>query len=74
MVEIRTALVGIGNCASALVQGRFYYRDKDVDIPGLITKNFGGYFVSDINFVAAFDVDERKVGLDLSKAIFSPPN
>ncbi|GAH64513.1 unnamed protein product, partial [marine sediment metagenome] len=45
MVEIRTALVGIGNCASSLVQGRFYYQDKKADIPGLITKNFGGYFV-----------------------------
>ncbi|MBL7060801.1 MAG: inositol-3-phosphate synthase, partial [Actinobacteria bacterium] len=74
MVEIRTALIGIGNCASSLVQGRFYYSDKEADIPGLITKNFGGYFASDINFVAAFDVDERKVGLDLSKAIFSLPN
>ena len=74
MSEVRTALVGIGNCASALVQGRFYYRDKEADIPGLITKNFGGYYASDISFVAAFDVDERKVGLDLSKAIFSSPN
>ena len=74
MSEIRTALIGIGNCASALVQGRFYYQDKKADIPGLITKNFGGYFASDISFVATFDVDERKVGLDLSKAIFSPPN
>lgn len=74
MGEIRTALIGIGNCASSLVQGRFYYRDREVDIPGLITKNFGGYFASDINFVAAFDVDERKVGLDLGKAIFSLPN
>lgn len=74
MKEIRTALIGIGNCASALVQGRYYYNDKKSDIPGLITKNFGGYYVSDINFVAAFDVDERKVGLDLSEAIFSLPN
>lgn len=74
MREIRTALVGVGNCASSLVQGRYYYTDPNGDIPGLITRNFGGYAVGDIKFVAAFDVDERKVGLDLSKAIFAPPN
>ncbi len=66
MSEIRTAIVGVGNCASSLVQGRFYYADSDADIPGLITKNFGGYYACDINYVAAFDVDERKVGFDLS--------
>jgi myo-inositol-1-phosphate synthase len=72
--EINVALVGVGNCASALVQGRFYYSDPQTDIPGLITKDFGGYRACDIKFVAAFDVDERKVGKDLSEAIFSPPN
>jgi myo-inositol-1-phosphate synthase len=71
---INIALVGVGNCASALVQGRFYYADPQADIPGLITKDFGGYRASDINFVAAIDIDERKVGKDLSEAIFSPPN
>jgi myo-inositol-1-phosphate synthase len=72
--EIRTAIVGVGNCASSLVQGRYYYSSPDDDIPGLITKSFGGYRASHINFVAAFDVDERKVGLDLSEAIFAKPN
>ncbi|MFQ5862634.1 MAG: inositol-3-phosphate synthase [Candidatus Brocadiales bacterium] len=74
MSEIRTAIVGVGNCASSLVQGRFYYADGEANIPGLITKNFGGYYACDINYVAAFDVDERKVGLDLSQAIFARPN
>ncbi len=74
MQEIRTALIGVGNCASSFVQGRFYYKDPDADIPGLITKNLGGYRACDIQFVAAFDVDERKVGRDLSEAIFAEPN
>jgi len=73
MRKIRTCIIGVGNCASSLVQGRFYY-DLDSDIPGLITKNFGGYLVHDIQFVSAFDVDERKVGKDLSEAIFAQPN
>ncbi len=74
MEEIKTAIIGVGNCASALVQGRYFYADPEADIPGLITKDFAGYRTCDIRFVAAFDVDERKVGLDLSGAIFSPPN
>jgi myo-inositol-1-phosphate synthase len=74
MQEIRTGIIGVGNCASSLVQGRFYYQDPDADIPGLITKNLGGYRACDIQFVAAFDVDERKVGRDLSEAIFAEPN
>ncbi len=74
MQEIRTGIIGAGNCASSLVQGRFYYKDPDADIPGLITKNLGGYQACDIQFVATFDVDERKVGLDLSEAIFAEPN
>lgn len=72
--EIRTAVVGVGNCASSLVQGRYYYSSPDDDIPGLITKSLGGYRACHINFVAAFDMDERKVGLDLSEAIFAKPN
>jgi myo-inositol-1-phosphate synthase len=56
------------------VQGRVYYKDPDAEIPGLITKNFGGYRACDIQFAAAFDVDERKVGRDLSEAIFAEPN
>ncbi len=74
MKEIRTALIGVGNCASSFVQGRFYYSHPDAEIPGLITRNFAGYRACDITFVAAFDVDERKVGKDLSEAIFAPPN
>jgi myo-inositol-1-phosphate synthase len=74
MGKIRTCIIGVGNCASAFVQGRFYYNDPNSNIPGLITKNFGGYLASDIQFVTAFDVDERKVGRDLSEAIFAKPN
>jgi myo-inositol-1-phosphate synthase len=74
MKEIRTAIIGVGNCASSLVQGRFYYADPEANIPGLITQNLGGYHPHHIRYVAAFDVDARKVGLDLSQAIFSPPN
>lgn len=74
MGAIRAAIIGVGNCASSLVQGRFYYADKEANVPGLITKNLGGYFAADIDYVAAFDVDERKVGLDLSEAIFAAPN
>jgi len=74
MNEIRAAIIGIGNCASSLVQGRFYYADPNAEIPGLITRDFAGYRPHHIRYVAAFDVDERKVGLDLSEAIFSLPN
>jgi myo-inositol-1-phosphate synthase len=72
--DIRTAIIGVGNCASSLVQGRYYYADPEADVPGLITKELAGYRACDIQFVAAFDVDERKVGLDLSDAIFAHPN
>ncbi len=74
MSEIRVAIVGVGNCCSSLVQGVEYYKDSDADIPGLITKNFGGYFPSDIKFVCAFDIDKRKVNKDISEAIFERPN
>jgi myo-inositol-1-phosphate synthase len=74
MQEIRTGIFGVGNCASSFVQGRFFYKDPDADIPGLITKSFGGYRACDIHIAAAFDVDERKVGRDLSEAIFAEPN
>lgn len=74
--KIRVAIAGVGNCASALVQGVFYYRDAKDDefIPGLMHVNFGGYHVRDIEFVAAFDVDRRKIGKDLSEAIFAGNN
>src|SRR5689334_4150433 len=71
--KIRAAIVGVGNCASSLVQGRYYYenaREGDF-IPGLMHVNLGGYHIRDIEFVAAFDVDREKVGKDLSEAIFS---
>jgi len=75
-MSIRVALVGIGNCASALVQGISYYKDADDDdrIPGLMHVNFGGYRIRDIEFVAAFDVNKQKIGKDLAEAIFVEPN
>jgi len=75
-MTIKVAIIGIGNCASALIQGTYYYRNaKDDDfVPGLLHVNMGGYHVKDIEFVAAFDVDSRKVGKDLSQAILSEPN
>jgi len=74
--EIRVAIAGIGNCASALVQAVFYYKDAKPDdfIPGLMSPVLGEYHIRDIKFVAAFDVDTKKIGRDLSEAIFSPPN
>jgi myo-inositol-1-phosphate synthase len=70
------AIIGVGNCASALVQGVEYYkhaRDED-DVPGLMHVNLGGYRINDIEFSAAFDIDTNKVGKDLSEAIFQEPN
>lgn len=71
---IRVAIAGVGNCASALVQGVEYYRDAQEDVPGLMHAYLGKYHVSDIEFVAAFDVNRRKIGKDLSEAIFEEPN
>jgi len=70
------AIVGIGNCASALVQGVQYYRSapEDAFIPGLMHPRVGDYHVGDIEFSAAFDIDVNKVGRDLSEAVFAPPN
>lgn len=74
--KVRVAIIGVGNCASALVQGVHYYRDarEDQFVPGLMHVNLGGYHIRDIEFSAAFDVDVNKVGKDLSEAIFAPPN
>jgi myo-inositol-1-phosphate synthase len=74
--KIRVAIVGVGNCAASLVQGVHYYRDADpqVRVPGLMHINFGPYHISDIEFVAAFDVDAKKVGTDLSQAIVASEN
>ncbi|TMB89720.1 MAG: inositol-3-phosphate synthase [Chloroflexi bacterium] len=74
--KVRVAIVGVGNCASSFVQGVHYYRNASRTdfVPGLMHVDLGGYHVSDIEFVAAFDIDKKKVGLDLSKAIFAKPN
>jgi myo-inositol-1-phosphate synthase len=74
--EIRVALVGVGNSASALIQGTQYYKDAkpDTTVPGLMHVNFGGYHINDIKFVAAFEVNKDKIGKDLSEAIFTKPN
>ncbi len=76
MSSIRVAIVGVGNCAASLVQGVHYYRDADPrqKVPGLMHVDFGGYHVRDIEFVAAFDVDSKKVGLDLADAIGASEN
>jgi len=74
--KIRVAIVGVGNCASSLVQGVYFYKDAPEDefVPGLMHVNLGGYHVGDIEFTAAFDIDQNKVGKDLSEAIYAPPN
>ncbi|MBA2529306.1 MAG: inositol-3-phosphate synthase [Euzebyales bacterium] len=74
--KVRVAIVGVGNCASSLVQGVHYYRDADASqrVPGLMHVELGGYHVGDLDFVAAFDVDAKKVGRDLAEAIVAPPN
>src|SRR5216684_7861074 len=74
--SVRVAIIGVGNCASSLVQGVHYYREAPDDgfIPGLMQPRLAGYHVGDIEFSAAFDVDVNKVGHDLSEAIWSKPN
>jgi myo-inositol-1-phosphate synthase len=74
--EIRVAIVGVGNCANSLVQGVTYYKDAkpDTEIPGLMHPVVGGYHISDVKFVAAFDVDSKKVGLDLVDAMWASEN
>ncbi|MEX0761105.1 MAG: inositol-3-phosphate synthase [Dehalococcoidia bacterium] len=76
MSKINVAIIGVGNCASSLVQGIHKYAevDPEADIPGIMNPVLGGYSVGDINIVAAFDIDKEKVGKDLSQAIFSGPN
>src|SRR5918994_694468 len=74
--KVRVAIIGVGNCANALLQGVEYYRDADPDqfVPGLMHVDLGGYHVGDIEFTAAFDVTTTKVGKDLSEAIWAHPN
>jgi len=77
MPELKLAISGIGNCASSLVQGIHYYsniKETDETVPGLMHNSIGGYRPGDIRVVAAFDIDERKVGKDVSEAIFQKPN
>jgi len=77
MEDIKIAIVGIGNCASSLIQGLEYYKNVNSDndtIPGIMHNSLGGYVINDIKPVAAFDIDKRKVGRDLATAIFSTPN
>ena len=70
MDEIRVGIIGVGNCASSLVQGVNFYRDakSSEDVPGLMHVDLGGYHISDIKFTAAVDIDRQKVGRDLSEA------
>src|SRR5918996_6668248 len=74
--QVRVAVVGVGNCAASLVQGVQYYADADpaTRVPGLMHVSFGDYHVRDVKFVAAFDVDAKKVGHDLSEAIVASEN
>jgi myo-inositol-1-phosphate synthase len=74
--KVNVAIVGVGNCASSLVQGVYYYRKAKENefVPGLMHVNLGGYHIRDINFVAAIDIDKNKVGKDLAQAIFTLPN
>src|SRR5689334_11951635 len=76
MGSVRVAIVGVGNCASSLVQGVEYYKDADPEsrVPGLMHVQFGPYHVRDVEFVAAFDVDAKKVGRDLAEAIGASEN
>ena len=76
MGSLRVAIVGVGNCASSLVQGVEYYADADenANVPGLMHVKFGPYHISDVEFVAAFDVDAKKVGQDLAHAITASEN
>jgi len=74
--SVNVAIIGVGNCASSLIQGVYYYKKaKESEfVPGLMHVNLGGYHISDINFVAAFDIDKNKVGKDLAQAITVQPN
>jgi len=74
--KVRVAIIGVGNCASSLVQGVEYYKNAPADafVPGLMHVNLGGYHIGDIEFSAAIDIDKNKVGRDLSEAIFTSPN
>ena len=76
MAKIKVAIIGVGNCASSLVQGIHKYVElpEDAEVPGVMHTKIGDYRIEDIDVVAAFDVDENKVGKDVSEAIFTKPN
>ncbi|MEO0141754.1 MAG: inositol-3-phosphate synthase [candidate division WOR-3 bacterium] len=76
MAKIRVAIIGVGNCASSLVQGVYYYRNAKEDefIPGIMHTRLGGYHISDIEFSLGIDIDKNKVGKDLGEAIYTKPN
>ena len=76
MGKIRVGIIGVGNCASSLVQGVEYYKKakEDEKVPGLMHVNLGGYHIKDIEFSCAIDIDKNKVGKDLADAIFTKPN
>jgi myo-inositol-1-phosphate synthase len=76
MGDVRIAIAGLGNCASALIQGTHYYRDAkaDEEVPGLMHVDFGGYFPKDLKFVAAFEANRKKIGLDIAEAMWVEPN
>ena len=73
MSKIKVGIIGLGNCASSLIQGLHYYNEND-EVIGLMHQNLGGYTIADIEVVFAADVDARKVGKDISEAIFAKPN
>src|SRR5260370_12757994 len=74
--KVRVAIIGVGNCASSLVQGVQYYKDAKPEdfVPGLMHINLGGYHISDVEFTVGFDINETKVGKDLNEPIFAAPN
>src|SRR4030067_21568 len=76
MSKVRLAIVGVGNCASSLVQGLEYYKDAATQdtVPGLMHVDLGDYHIHDVELVGAFDVDAKKVGKDVAEAIFTEPN
>lgn len=74
MSKIKVAIVGLGNCASSLIQGIYYYKNLNNQPIGIMHEELGGYFISDIEIVLAIDIDDRKVGKDISEAIFAKPN
>ena len=75
-MRIKVAIAGVGNCASALVQGVEYYKNakEGTKVSGLMHVNFGGYYIREIKFVAAFEVNQQKIGRDLADAIWTAPN